>query len=507
MRNFSGYFRQFEPALRGLLERGHEVHVSRDRKDEMRGQEWAEALAKDLPAFTWSETPHARTDVWHDIRRQTRLTADYVYFLRPEFEESSELVRRARRRAPDRVVSLMEREGGRFAAAGGNVRLYGALRGIERAMPSSRAMQAYISKLEPDVVLLTPHLMPGSMQAEYLQAAKDIGIRTILCVASWDNLSSKQLIRVVPDAVTVWNETQRTEAIDIHGLPPDRVIATGAQLYDHWFDWEARPREVFCDRVGIDPKRPFVLYVAGALFPAEITEADFFNRWIAAVRSCAHPELRDAQVLVRPHPKRFPEWGPAGIEELEGVAMWPQEGRMPVETAAKQDFYDSIFHSAGVAGVNTSAMIEAGIVGKRVHTVLVPEFEGSQFGTLHFRYLTEVGGGLLCVGQDMDEHLDQLAETVRRDGSDEGASRSFLEAFIRPNGVEEAATPVFVQTVEEVAARGKFRPERVPVRLHALRLALRPARIGFNLWGVNKNRRNKKRKRAARAAAEAAAAR
>ena len=414
MRNFSGYFRQFEPALRGLLERGHEVHVSRDRSDEMRGQEWAEELASEFPAFTWSKTPHPRTDVWHDIRRQTRLTADYIYFLRPEFEASSELVRRARRRAPERVVTRMERERSLLARPTVTPRLYDGLRKIERAMPSSRAMKAYIAEREPDVVLLTPHLMPGSMQAEYLQAAKDMGIRTILCVASWDNLSSKQLIRVVPDAVTVWNQTQRDEAIEIHGLPADRVVATGAQVYDHWFEWDSSPRESFCRRVGLDPARPYVLYAAGALFPAEITEAEFFHRWVAALRDSRHADLRDVQVLVRPHPKRFPEWGPAGIESLEGVAMWPQEGRMPVERAAKQDFYDSIFHSAGVAGVNTSAMIEAGIVGKRVHTVLVPEFEGSQHGTLHFRYLTEVGGGLLCVGASMEEHLDQLADTVAR---------------------------------------------------------------------------------------------
>ena len=78
---------------------------------------------------------------------------------------------------------------------------------------------------------------------------------------------------------------------------------------------------------------------------------------------------------------------------------------------------------------------------------------------------------------------------------------------MRPQGVNQPATPVFVGTVEDVSARGRFRPERLPLRRRALRLALRPARFGFNLWGVNVNRRNKKRKKAARRAAEAAAAR
>ncbi len=57
-----------------------------------------------------------------------------------------------------------------------------------------------------------------------------------LCVWSWDHLSSKALIRVVPDKVMVWNTTQRDEAQRFHGVPADRVLVTGAQCFDQWFD-------------------------------------------------------------------------------------------------------------------------------------------------------------------------------------------------------------------------------------------------------------------------------
>ena len=46
-----------------------------------------------------------------------------------------------------------------------------------------------------------------------------------------------------------------------------------------------------------------------------------------------------------------------------------------------------MYHASATVGLNTSAMIEAAIVGRPVHTILVPEFQHSQEGTLHFRYL------------------------------------------------------------------------------------------------------------------------
>jgi hypothetical protein len=39
-------------------------------------------------------------------------------------------------------------------------------------------------------------------------------------------------------------------------------------------------------------------------------------------------------------------------------------------------------------GINTSAQIEAGLIGRPVYTVLLPEFWDNQEGTLHFAYLT-----------------------------------------------------------------------------------------------------------------------
>ena len=54
---------------------------------------------------------------------------------------------------------------------------------------------------------------------------------------------------------------------------------------------------------------------------------------------------------------------------FDNVAVWPPAGAQPDAGKARADFFDSLFHSAAVVGINTSALIEAAILGK---SVLVP---------------------------------------------------------------------------------------------------------------------------------------
>ena len=458
MNYFGTYFRRYESAIEELLARGHEVHLGREHggwEDRMGGERRARTLRERYPALSWSTSPVPGADPkWGPYLSRSRGIGDYLDSLLSPIDRDSALGRRARGRVDPKVVKVLDRVPAALYRRRTALRLAVAcLDRTERAIPPDPELVDWIAGVEPDVVLLSPLLLPTSLQTEILRAAQSLGLPTALCVASWDNLSSKQRVRVRPDLVTVWNETQRKEAVEIQRMPSEIVETTGAQVYDEWFTWSPRSREEFCERVGLPPDRPYVLYAGGALFEASITEAEFAVGWVERLRSSRHASLREAPVLFRPHPKRGEETQRAGLEDHDGVAVWPREGRMPVEEEAKADFFDSIYHSAAVVGVNTSAMIEAGIVGRRVLAPLVPEFVDSQGKTLHFRYLSEVGGGLLELADSMDEHLDQLAAAVAAGPDDGGASRGFLEAFVRPHGLDVPAAGVFADVVERLAGR------------------------------------------------------
>jgi hypothetical protein len=202
-----------------------------------------------------------------------------------------------------------------------------------------------------------------------------------------------------------------------------------------------------------------LLYVCSALLHGSPAEAPFALEWIRRVRSSASLRLRDAGILVRPHPSRFAEWEGVDTSGLNAI-VW---GGNPVDTQSKADYFDSLYHSAAVVGVNTSAFIEAGIAGRPVFTIILPEMEENQTGTVHFDYLLKAGGGLLNVAQDYSEHLTQLDAVLAH--PQEGV-KPFVREFVRPHGLDRAATPIFVEGVETMAGQKAASPQ--PMRLQAL---------------------------------------
>jgi hypothetical protein len=91
-----------------------------------------------------------------------------------------------------------------------------------------------------------------------------------------------------------------------------------------------------------------------------------------------------------------------------------------------------------------------------VLTVAVPEFAGTQDGTLHFQYLRWENGGNVRVASSFDEHLEQLAAIA---DSDRPHVEAFSQMFLRPHGT--AAAPLVADALERLAAMPR-RPRPQP---------------------------------------------
>ena len=458
------YFRNFETVLRELASRGHQVHLAVEQDETLGGTKLVRSLVDEFPNVTAGPLPDSPEDDWSWTATRLRLGLDYLRYQHPVFDRAYKLRERSRGRTPGAFVRLGDRvhATGEWARRGAET----LLRRLERAIPEQPSIREFVKAQRPDVVLLTPLIDLGSAQIDYLRAARALGIPTALCVWSWDHLSSKALIRECPDRVFVWNETQKREAIELHRVPPDRVVVTGAQCFDHWFDrGPSRDRASFCKQIGIDSARPYVLWVCSALIHGSAAEAPFVVDWVRRLRASGDPVLRDAGVVIRPHPSRVAEWESVDLTQLNAV-VW---GSNPIDENARADYFDSIFHSAAVVGLNTSAFIEAGIVGRPVLTIVVPEFAENQHGTVHFDYLLTAGGGLLTVGNGLDEHVSQLAEAIATPPRDR---KPFVREFVRPHGIDRAATPLFVDAVERMSSL-RVEPARADVLMPVWRWALR----------------------------------
>lgn len=231
-------------------------------------------------------------------------------------------------------------------------------RWIESKIPPDRGVVEDILNRKPDVVIATPANHRFSEEIEYVKAAKARDIPTVIPVLSWDNLTTKGLFHVIPDILLVWNEHHRKEARDIHGVTVTGL--TGAPFFDKWIDRHdpIESREVFCKRMGLNPKRPFILYL-GSSYKIEPNETRVVEKFKKQVPS-------HIGVLVRPHP----------TNPINGV-----ETPLPESAASRSEFASALKHCSIAVGVNTSGMIDAIIHDKPTFSIK------PQDQTVHFRYL------------------------------------------------------------------------------------------------------------------------
>lgn len=460
----AGYLRHYVDALRLLARDGHVIHlaftvIEKDSGD----RRLAEALARRHPTITFGTAPRrSRSDRWRAIALLVRAFTDLARYTDPGYADATALrermatkIRRAISGVSDPVsrrmiMRLVDVVAFRLGPRGGR-RTLRLLASAEQAIPASRRITNEIAAFAPDVVLVTPLVDFASSQVDFVKSAGSLGIPTVACIASWDNLTNKGLLRCTPDRVLVWNDAQRRELSEYHGIDEERSVAVGAAKFDPWFERRpTRSREELAAAAGIRPEVPFLLYVCSSYFIAP-DEVEFVRRWLRALRASEHPELRSLGVVVRPHPQNAAQWRGVDLQELGNVAVWPAVGAQPDDEGARADFFDSIHHSAAVVGVNTSAMIDAAIVGRNVLTVLDPAFAATQRGTLHFAYLLRENGGFLNIASSFDEHHGQLLEVLRGQAEAERV-RGFIESFVRPHGLDAPVAPILARAILDGAA-------------------------------------------------------
>ncbi|SME98609.1 hypothetical protein SAMN06265365_107185 [Tistlia consotensis] len=487
MRNLM-YLRNYASTIRELAERGHSVVLFCETEHGKITEE-VRSVADGL--FARSERVQirpmpGRTGLWAPFAQQLRVLRDYARYLDPRLAGSTKCAARAESLLYPPLRDLVKGRDG--ARAWRRARLVSAAaRRVEACLPPAGPSLAALRRERPDAVIVTPLVDFNSDQVDLIKAARALGLPCALAVASWDNLTNKGLIQVLPDRLLVWNEAQRDEAAQLHGVPAGQVMVTGAQLFDHWFERQpSRDRATFCRQVGLDPARPFILYTCSSVFIAR-QEAGFVARWLERLRSHPDPLLREAGVLIRPHPgsaKYAAQWQVPEIAGRDNVAVFPKAGGYPVVESAQADYYDSLYHAAAVFGINTSALLEAGIVGRPTFTLLAPEFAESQEAMVHFKHLTR--DGFLHVADDFEGHLEALRRSLAEGPEQDGRIARFVAGFLRPHGLDRPATPLVAEACESLAQLGPAR-SRPPLAAPLVRLALLPAALWLYFVGSGRN--------------------
>lgn len=477
------YLRHYESTVRALAKGGHQVHLAivLERALEDRDEAQTKDILESLPGVTFEIIPR-RDDVWAPLLHDARSAQNVLMYSQPAFR-SAQLLRLRMARAATVPARRWLHRWGRSERA--SARLASILRLVEKCIPADPAIVRRLRACAPDLVFVSPYVDSPNEQADYVKAAKRLRIPSAYGAASWDNLTTKGVLHVMPDRVLVWNEAQKKEAVKLHGVKPERVIVTGAPGFDNWIGRSPSvSRDEFFRAHHFDPAARVVTFVGSSAFISR-DETHFVGRWIEAIRNAPDSTLRSANILVRPHPTNARTWSEADVSRWPRVTVSPREGELPFPEEAKRNYFDALYHSDVVVGVNSSALIDAGMLGKRSFTVLDREFADTQEGTLHFKHLTR--DRYLATAADLNEHVAQLADELSNLGQHAAVIQKFVGDFIRPHGLDQAATPHVVAALVQTAKVKVDRAEALPWWQPLGSLFLAP----WALWRYAQDRRKR----------------
>jgi len=135
------------------------------------------------------------------------------------------------------------------------------LRFLEEVLPEKKRtdIEKAFNEFNPEICLSTD--IQSELDVAILKAARRRRVRTVGMVRSWDNLTSKGLVRIVPQKLIVWNNLIKKEAVELNRIQEGRIAVVGIPHYDRYFNYKADPREVFLQSIGAENDKKFVLFI------------------------------------------------------------------------------------------------------------------------------------------------------------------------------------------------------------------------------------------------------
>jgi len=282
---------------------------------------------------------------------------------------------------------------------------------FEKIVPQDKKVKDWLKEKNPDVLVVSGNTLRYSEEQEYLKAAK---CPTVAIVLSWDNLTTKGTFHIMPDKVCAWNEEQIDILMNIHGVPKDRIELTGAARFEIWGHNKPTDRKEFLEGMGMEDK-PYIVYL-GSSSNIRKDETYILNGIAKSL---------DINILLRPHQANRKIY-----TIYDAPNVYKSFGKTPGSKESIQLFYDTLYHSVGVIGLNNSAMIDAMINDKAVISPVMLGSKRTQLDTMHYRSMMD---GMILVHKP-EECLNEIVKLVRGQDDNIEARRAWVKRYIRPNG-------------------------------------------------------------------------
>ncbi|MDO8523666.1 MAG: CDP-glycerol glycerophosphotransferase family protein [bacterium] len=132
------------------------------------------------------------------------------------------------------------------------------VRFLDRLFYSTGRFDVLFREFKPGCIFATD--IQNEMDVRLLHEARRRGIRTIGMVRSWDNITSKGNLRVVPDHIVVHNERIKNELVSYSKVPAGHITPVGIPHYDRYLGTPKKSREEFMKEHRFDSRRKTVMF-------------------------------------------------------------------------------------------------------------------------------------------------------------------------------------------------------------------------------------------------------
>lgn len=214
-------------------------------------------------------------------------------------------VRRKQYQMYARNGSLLKFISRRFITAvfGNNKFLRGVVRICDSLVPLNKEVLNILNKYRPNLIITPDIILPTDRI--FLRAAKRMGIKTIGMVRSWDNLTAKGVIQILPAKLIAQTSQMKKEAMLYADMPERDIAVLGVPQFDHYFKPPKFSRAEFLKSLGIPENRRLVLCAPFFDTYSNASSIKIINSLARAMDAGKLP--RDLHLLVRYRPESMPE--------------------------------------------------------------------------------------------------------------------------------------------------------------------------------------------------------
>ena len=305
-----------------------------------------------------------------------------------------------------------------------------------------------------DLLLIGPTNLRFSPEYSLYLLAKKSKKEVYIPVLTWDNPSTKLIFYPLPHKFFAWNYSQYHHLNKFHRVKKSHIEVFGSLYFERFAN--ANRKENLMDKDNSDIQFNFLKNISSSNI-SEIGKVNLPEKYLLYLGSSAniheenqermnimfiletiykYKDFDDYKIIIKPHPanpiniyKLFVELGEKQFNKIQ-----IHFGDFPVLNNDLEEQRILLKNASLIIGVNTSAFLEAFLMGKNVYSLLISEKAKIQKINPHFLTISSCKQ-LKIINNEMD-FLRALKKINKKNNYDKDYLKSFLSFSDKKNDLK-----------------------------------------------------------------------